>query len=105
VFTDIDGWASLLGVVLFGLAIWCFRSDPRDHLHSLSLVLTAPAILIFMTVYATVRTHDAWCFNWAVAGIVVSAPIALIALARLTAYYVAERMKHEQDRQPHQAGG
>ena len=91
-FTDIDGWASLLWVILFFVVIFCVRSERQSRLQALILVCLAPAILVFMAVYASVRTEDGWCLFWGTAGIIVSAPVAVIALARMTAHYVSDHL-------------
>lgn len=97
-FTDIDRWATILWIALFLTAIWGFRSDPRNRVHTRVLIATAPAILIFMAVYANARQDDAWCLGWAVAGIVVAGLLAAVSLARLTAHYVIDQMQtKEQD--------
>ncbi len=91
--TSIDGWAIILWAILLVVTIRCVWSDRKNEDHTLVLVFSAPAILVFMAVYASVRSEDPWCFCWALAGIVLSAPIALIAVARLTAHYIAADMK------------
>ena len=71
-FTDIDGWATILWIVLFAMAAWAFRSDPRNRVHTRILIAAAPAIFIFMAIYANARQDDVWRFCWALAGAVVS---------------------------------
>jgi len=88
-FTDIDGWAAFLWIVLFPVALFSFWSDSKNHAHTVLLLCTAPAILVYMAMYTSVRTLDRWCVFWGAFGIMVSAPIAVIALARMTAHYVS----------------
>jgi len=89
---DIDSWASIVGVGLLALAICACYSDPRNWNHTRILVATAPTIFVIMVIYGIVRHDNPWCFAWAVAGIAVSAPLATIALARMSALYVHDRI-------------
>jgi len=91
--TDIDGWAVILWIILFVLTICGFWRGPKNENNTFVLLFSTPAILVFMAVYASVRSEDAWCFCWALAGIALSAPLALIAVARLTAHYISAEMK------------
>ena len=101
---DIDLWAVILWIILFVLTIcyfrlllticW-FRSNRKSQRHTFVLLFSAPAILVFMAVYGSARSGDVWAFGWALAGIAVSAPIAFIAVARLTAHYISAEMNED----------
>ena len=92
-FTDIDGWAVILWVLLLATTIWAAGSDPQKRRHTYILTATAPAILILMAVYACARHNDVWCLGWAITGIFISSPLAVIAIARLTAQDIIDSNK------------
>jgi hypothetical protein len=89
-FTDIDGWACILWVILLALTVGVFLSKRPSGFRTLAGVSIVPGICVFMAFYALIRTDDAWCFGWAVVAMVICVPITLFSLARLTAEYVGE---------------
>ena len=95
---DMDALATVFWVVLAGLVLWTLRSEAENRVHTNSLLLSAPAILVFMAAYSSARAGDAWCLGWGIAGIIVSAPIATISVARLASHYVADELGEKRDR-------
>ncbi len=92
---DVDGWATLLWLLLPFLAFSCARPGEKSTLHIKFLLATSPGILVFMIAYALVRTDDAWCFAWGVAGATLAAPVVVVTAARLTALLVVTRIRND----------